>query len=95
MIDRTADPNSTGANEWEVVARHDFDGPAELDVTIVTALGEESCCEGPPLYTAVDTEPAERFLRSVDGDDASVVFVINGWTVRVSADGRIAVRDVP
>ncbi|WP_156105689.1 HalOD1 output domain-containing protein [Halobellus rufus] len=82
-------------DEWEVIARHDFQGQTELDATIVTALGGEDCCTEEPLYSAVDTEPAERFLRSVDGDDASVVFAVSGTTVRVAADGTIAIRDDP
>ncbi|WP_336024262.1 HalOD1 output domain-containing protein [Halobellus salinisoli] len=93
MIDRTPDERPNGAGAWQIIAHHDFDGQTELDATIVTALDEERCCEDPPLYSVVDTEPAERFLRSVDGDDASVVFAIGERTIRVRADGTVAVRD--
>jgi len=93
VIDRTLDGGTNGTGNWEIIAHHDFDGQSELDATIVTALGEAVSPEDTPLYGVVDTEPAERFLQSVDGDDASVVFAISGRTVRVSADGTIAVQD--
>jgi hypothetical protein len=75
---------------WETVAHHDFGGVAELDATIATVLDDS----GPdqPLYRTVNTEPAERFLASATDPDATVVFRIGGQTVRVSADGRVQLR---
>ena len=93
MTHRPEDVDRNGIDDWDVVAHHDFDGPAELDATVLTALGVESCADGAPLYAAVDTEPAERFLRSVDGDDAKVVFSVAERIVRVSADGTVETRD--
>ena len=93
MNHRSTDANRNGTSDWDVVAHHDFGGPTELDATIVAALDAEGCCDDSPLYAAVDTEPAERFLRSVDGDDASVVFSVSERIVRVSADGTVEIRD--
>ncbi|MFB6091782.1 MAG: HalOD1 output domain-containing protein [Haloquadratum sp.] len=76
---------------WRTVAHHDFAGAEELDATIATVLGDDRSDEE-PLYATVDTEPAERFLASVDGDDASVIFSIDDRTFRVSADGTVEVR---
>jgi hypothetical protein len=87
------DADRNGIGDWEVVAHHDFEGSAELDATVLTALEADGCCDGVPLYAAVDIEPAERFLRSVDGDDASVVFSLSERIVRISADGTVEARD--
>jgi hypothetical protein len=94
MNHRSTDADRNGTSDWNVVAHHNFGGATELDATIVTALEAEGCCDDSPLYAAVDTEPAERFLRSVDGDDASVVFSVSERIVRVSADGTVEARDV-
>jgi hypothetical protein len=90
MTDRSG--HRRGATDWELIARHDFGGTQELDATIVAALGEDGCWDRTPLYTAVDTERAEQFLASVDGDDARVVFTVAGHTVRVSADGTVEMQ---
>jgi len=90
MTDRSG--RRRGATDWELIARHDFGGTQELDATIVAALGESGCWDGAPLYTAADTERAEQFLASVDGDDARVVFTVAGHTVRVSADGTVEMQ---
>jgi hypothetical protein len=78
------------ADGWETIAHHDFGGVAELDATIAAALDDS----GPdqPLYRTVNTEPAERFLSSATDADAMVVFRIGGQTIRVSADGRVQLR---
>jgi hypothetical protein len=91
MIDRSG-TRRAGTAGWRTVARHDFDGVNELDATLASALGDGSELDGSPLYATVDAERAERFLSSVDGDDASVVFSVEGRTVRVLADGTIEVR---
>jgi len=93
MNHRSTDANRNETSDWDVVAHHDFGGTTELDATIVTALETDGCCDDSPLYAAVDAEPAERFLRSVDGDDASVVFAVSGRIVRVSSDGTVEARD--
>ncbi|QCC46524.1 HalOD1 output domain-containing protein [Halobellus limi] len=94
MNHRPTDADRNERSDWNVVAHHDFGGATELDATIVTALETEGCCGDSPLYAAVDTEPAERFLSSVEGDDASVVFTVSERIVRVSADGTVEARDV-
>jgi len=78
---------------WKTVARHDFDGVAELDATITAVLDGRQ--PGQPLYDTVDVEPAEQFLASVGDADASVVFRTGDHAVRVSADGRVQLRDPP
>ncbi|MFB6090931.1 MAG: HalOD1 output domain-containing protein [Halobellus sp.] len=92
MAERTEHLARGGSCGWETVAHHNFDGPDELDATILSALDEERSLNGQPLYADVNTEPAERFLSSVSDDDASVVFSVSNRTVRVSADGTIEIR---
>ena len=93
MTEQTEYPDQRSLGEWQQVAHHDFDGPDELDATLAAALTDsERPWNESPLYDAVDTEPAERFLASVDDDDASVVFAVSDRTVRVSADGTVEVR---
>jgi hypothetical protein len=90
MTDTTRDTDHPDAAGWVTIAHHDFGSTDELDATILTALDGE----GPnqPLYATVDVEPAERFLASVGGADATVVFRVADRPVRVSADGRVQVR---
>jgi hypothetical protein len=90
MIDTMCDTDRRDADGWETVARHDFGGVAELDATIADAL--DGSRPDQPLYLIADVEPAERFLASVSGADASVVFRIADQAVRVSADGRVQLR---
>ncbi|WP_435183114.1 HalOD1 output domain-containing protein [Halobellus sp. EA9] len=92
MTERTDHLAGGGSWHWKTVAHHDFDGPDELDATILSALDGEESLDGRQLYTDVDTEPAERFLSSVRNDDASVVFSMSNRTVRVSADGTVEIR---
>ena len=90
MTDTMCDADHRDTDGWTTVAHHDFGGVAELDATIARVL------DGPspdrPLYATADVEPAERFLASVGGADASVVFRIADQAVRVSADGRVQLR---
>ena len=90
MTDTMHDADRRDAAGWETVACHDFGGAAELDATIAAALDGQR--PDRPLYAAVDVEPAERFLASVGDAGASVVFRIAGHAVRVSADGRVQLR---
>ncbi|MFB6251398.1 MAG: HalOD1 output domain-containing protein [Halobellus sp.] len=95
MTNQTGDPGPEGLSEWRRVGYHDFDGPDELDATLAAALVDsEGSWDESPLYDAVETEPAERFLASVNDDDASVIFSVADRTVRVSADGTVEVRSM-
>ncbi len=91
MTDPARDPDRHDDASWETVARHDFGGTTELDATIAAALDRQP--PDRPLYATVDVEPAERFLASVGNTDASVVFRVADHAVRVSADGRVQLRE--
>ena len=90
MSDPTRDADPGDLPEWETVAHHDFGGVAELDATIAAVLDGQR--QDQPLYAAADVELAERFLTSVGDADASVVFGVADRDVRVSADGRVQLR---
>ena len=90
MSNMVRDADRRDADGWVTVARHDFGGMTELDATIAEALGGQR--PDRPLYDTVDIEPAERFLASVGDADASVIFRVADRAVRVSADGRVQLR---
>ncbi len=79
---------------WQVLAHHDWESAAGLEVTLAAALESLDGAENPILYDYVDIEAvADAIDPAVDSRGASEIrFEYEGHTVRITRDGTIAAR---
>ncbi|RDI72131.1 hypothetical protein [Halopelagius longus] len=83
---------SAEETRWYAIGRHRFDGPDELDASLLLSLDADA--ERTSCLSGTDPEAIEKLLVRARnaGVDLSVSLYVDGQEVRIDSDGVIAVR---